>query len=281
MITYGTDPEVFYTQGGKVLPAGMVFQDTIQTDYGDLYVDGAALEYQPNATPYIEDLVSNLTGLMDFALNLTYPTDVRIEVEPELPIDLTWCEKDPQLAIFGCDPDQSVWGEECRPATIDASKHPWRYAGCHLHFGNAEDSLWFLKENRIESICRALDRTIGLMSMWLSDNQDSKRRGIYGRPGIYRIQPWGLEYRTPSNCILRSPTVFSTVMETAGQVIGLVEDHAYREMEYVLPDDLVVSTLRSSDVALAGSLYRVMQNIFGLPELPERPSRDWRSSWGL
>jgi len=282
MITFGTDPEVFFKRDGSVLPAGVVFQDTIETEYGKLYVDGAALEYQPRATVYVADLCGNLSGLMSYALTqLTRPDDVDIEIAPELPIDLAWCEKDPQLAVFGCDPDQSVWGEECRPATIDASKHPWRYAGCHLHFGNTENPLWFLENGRIESICRAFDRTVGLMSMWLSDNQDSRRRGIYGRPGVYRIQPWGLEYRTPSNCILRSPSVFSTVLETAAQVISLVDDDEYEEMKRVLPDDLVVGTLRSNDVTLAGTLYQMTASIFGLPALPERPSEDWKSLWQL
>jgi len=122
-----------------------------------------------------------------------------------------------------------------------------------------------------------LDRTVGLAAMVLSDNKDKLRRGVYGRPGIYRHQPWGMEYRTPSNRILGSPRVMEFIFNLTKITVELSSTH-YETMKSVIPDDVVVQTLRSDDLGLARELYMRMANVFCLDALPTR-GRDWEREW--
>lgn len=274
MISYGTDPECFFSQGNAVYPAGMVLPHKIMHSmWGNLYVDGAALELQPDASADYNQVVDNIRHLFEYALNIAH--DIPIEIEPVLPIDLKYCQG--ELAIFGCDPDLSAWGEECLPAQVDAAKHPWRYGGCHLHFGMWDD-IAYLQNNAVE-IIQMLDRTVGLASMILGNNKDIKRRELYGRPGIYRIQPWGIEYRTPSNVLLSSPELMRFIFKLGGDTIMLVKDYGADKL-LIIPDDVILGVLRSSDIETAKTLYELLTGAINLPPLPEIPN-EWRGAWGL
>lgn len=291
MFTFGCDPESFFTEGGLVLPAKAVFTKLLGEaalrytvgQAGDLYVDGAAVEFQPTASTDYEEVIDNLALLLRTAGIWGDEYGTQVVIAPELGIDLDWCKRDPGVAIFGCDPDQSAWGEGCRPATIDAAKHPFRYAGCHLHFGFPGRGLYFLVDNNIQVASRALDRTIGLASMALGANEDTRRREIYGRPGVYRVQPWGMEYRTPSNVLLRSPGLMRFAFEVSRKTLNLVvKRKQIKLLENLIPDDLVVATLRGDDITLAGELYHRVANIFDLPTLPSTQGvtgENWREQW--
>lgn len=281
-LTVGTDPEVFFSKNGKVLPAAIVFNkvagsEVIETDSGKLIVDGAALEFQPNPSGYPAEVVNNLRDLMVVACDMAREYGTQIAMVPELPIDLKWCKDDPRLAIFGCSPDVSAWGEECTPGTIDAAEHPYRYAGCHIHLG--PDREFFRKD--IGMFAKALDRTVGLASMAISEGQDSRRRGIYGRPGVYRHQPWGMEYRTPSNYILRSPETIEFIFRLATATIGLVHDGRYESMRKIIPDIVIVSALRHDSPRDTARLYSRIADAFGLPKIVFTNPIMWQLQWGL
>jgi len=281
MITIGADPELFYTQGKGVYPCALAFQTAgietgrFSTPFGDLYVDGAALELQPNPSTEPEQVTSNLSRLLLWAHSLY--TNADLAIVPEMEIDLAWCEEHPDLAVFGCDPDLSAWGEECRPATIDASKHPWRYAGFHIHFGCVEDTTFFAGDV-IEDVTKMLDRTVGLASMVISMNNDSKRRGIYGRPGIYRRQPWGMEYRTPSNWLLRSPKFTNFIFELGRSTIAGYIGGSYSLLQKLVPDELLLEVLRSDNIGYAEELYNriaVACNLEKIPIARKTPWEEW------
>ena len=278
----GTDPEAFFVDSSMVLPAQVVFDEIMEGDnrisypQGDLCVDGAALEFQPYpGSP--KQVVDNLYELLIEAQVIATKFGTEVAIEPELPIDLGWCETDPSLGVFGCDPDLSVWGEGCRPETIDASRHPYRYAGCHVHISTG-DPLFFRRNHNIETVTKALDRTVGLAAMVISDNCDERRRGIYGRPGVCRHQPWGMEYRTPSNCILRSPRYMRFIFRLTAKTLFLANTSIFEE---VIPDDLVVGTLRGNDVKLAKDLYDRLAVVADLPPIPSPELGRWQDLWRI
>lgn len=277
MISYGADPEAFFTDNNTVYPAGMVLpQPTLHSMWGNLYVDGAALELQPDPSADYNQVVDNLRDLLKMSISTS--EGIPIAIEPVMPIDLKWCEKDKKLAVFGCDPDQSAWGEECKPTQIDASTHPFRYGGCHLHFGLWDD-VTYLQTNIIQ-LSQMLDRTVGLASMVIGNNRDAQRREIYGRPGIYRHQPWGMEYRTPSNCLLQNPEVMKFIFKIAGETILLVKHYGIDKL-LVIPDDVLLGALRGDDIQTASNLYSIVANSVGLPPIPDVSETDWKVAWGI
>ena len=260
MITLGGDPEAFFARDGKVIPAAVVFvendilDDRIELDTGHLYVDGADIEFQPNPSEQPNEVLANITNLIEVACEFADVAETSLAIVPELPIDLEWCMDNPELAVFGCDPDKSIWGEECVPESIDASKHPWRYAGCHLHFGVAENPDFF--KDRVDLTIASFDRTIGLLSLATSDGLGEQRRQIYGRPGIYRHQPWGIEYRTPSNTLLANDKLV-TAYELGINVIKDIDTIGPR-LKDAVPDEVVLSVLRYGSSKDAQKLLEVM-----------------------
>lgn len=294
--TMGSDPEVFFTSGNPpvVLPAAVVYKgiqvsEPINMATGDIIADGAAMEFQPQAALSPKELLANLQPLIArgndmcnsyIAANTRQGREApNVSFWPELPIDLSWCKEDPELAVFGCDPDKSAWGEGCEPGNIDASKHPWRYAGCHIHIGVLGDPNHFRKTEVMHENIKALDRTVGLASMIISDGNDTRRRAIYGRPGIYRHQPHGLEYRTPSNMILRSPKWLEFIFDLTLATVKLVHDGAARELTSVVPDESLLLTLRDGYLDIAKDHYSRVSTAFGLPELPDIIPVNWRVEW--
>lgn len=284
-LTFGSDPEMFFTdEGGKVLPAGVVF-DKLGIEHetpimaGNLYVDGAALEVQPDPSEDPAEVVYNLRRLLEAGLEVANAYGTTIQIVPELPIDLKWCEKDERLAIFGCDPDQSAWGEGCKPGTIDAASHPWRYAGCHIHVGVVGDPAFFQTHNRIQVVSKFLDRTVGLAAMVISSGSDERRREIYGRPGIYRYQEHGMEYRTPSNPILLTPEVMEFIFKLAGEVVLLTDQGQLDPMQEIIPDGLILEVLRSGDLSSAAKLYQLVSEVYGFEPIPVVHTQDWVENW--
>jgi len=251
--TVGTDPEFPFIKNGKAYPAGEAFRqagilDEMSLETGKAIVDGVAFEANPRPGVSGSELVDQLQPIIREGFELAEYLDLGFKCEPETPFDLEWCEIDPMIAVFGCDPDLSIYGEECRPGTIDASKHPFRYFGAHIHIGG-------LGEFDMQKRIKRLDHTVGLLSTYIGLGE--QRRLIYGRPGIYREQPWGLEYRTPSNLILKTPKL-------AEQVFDLALEAVQRNV-LVVPDELVVNIMRYGSRGDARGLYNQVAAAAGLP----------------
>jgi hypothetical protein len=112
---------------------------------------------------------------------------------------------------FGCDPDLDAFSHMLktprRSKDFDASLHPWRYAGGHIHISGVKE----IQESPLIAI-RSLALTAGLAATAYSDVADLERERVfrYGLPGKFRVQKYngkfndiefsesGVEYRTPS-----------------------------------------------------------------------------------
>jgi hypothetical protein len=102
------------------------------------------------------------------------------------PIDLL----SPQAKTIGCDPDFNAYtgGEERRnPPPLNLT----RGAGGHIHLGGDFQCPDFVAALFAEAF-------IGLCVPVVKPKATDKRADWYGRPGIYRPKPYGIEYRTPS-----------------------------------------------------------------------------------
>ncbi len=232
-ILFGTDPECFagYVKDDKLyaLPP-YFFRKVLQVQASDddrhpvfltgdsykAHEDGAAFEFaiRPSFDPKelfgrIQEASKNvneqiLAAFPEFCMpTLQFVPTIGFDVErwKDMPEDFF------MSTMFGCDPDEDVFNLTAQCRVLDASKHPYRYAGGHLHIsGNkmiAEDP---------HSAVRCMAMTAGNAAIANSPVADLERDRtlLYGRPGKFRVQNYGIdnpfgkdyavgiEYRTPS-----------------------------------------------------------------------------------
>lgn len=175
-------------------------------------MDGVAFELTINA-PYTSVLdlkyifsdatadLSRLLGKVRFDSKA-----VRLVQRPVVPIDVDMYtpylenEKIYQGFIFGCDPDEDAILPDYKCETVDVSTHPYRYFGGHIHVGHEDPAVAELFKKLVKPFVQLLACTVGVfcISNTLYTKDETLRAQQYGRPGRFRPQEWGLEYRTPS-----------------------------------------------------------------------------------
>jgi hypothetical protein len=272
MITLGCDPEFPVVENGTCYPAKMAMQKAgLETNLaigcGRFFPDGAALELnvQPAETP--TDMVENLSEMFGYMHELEQVLEKPVEMLPSTPFDLDWCKIDERAAIFGCDPDLSVWGRDQDPSNMDASQHPYRYFGGHIHLGAPFQ----------EKPIKALDYTVGLLDTYLSGEEGIKRAGVYGKPGIYRRQPFGVEYRTPSNVYYRAPQTTKLVFKLAQECYN---EDTYDIIAEYIPQEVLINTLVTREPNQVKEVLQMVAKLVGF-EIPTRPKGNWRENWSL
>jgi len=96
----------------------------------------------------------------------------------------------PQAQTIGCEPDFNAYeGGEMRTFAGILGRH--RSCGGHIHLGGDFNCPDFVAALFAE-LCIGVQGRAG-------PNKANTRTEWYGRPGIYRPKPYGIEYRTPDN----------------------------------------------------------------------------------
>jgi hypothetical protein len=103
--------------------------------------------------------------------------------------------------IFGCDADHDAVLGDAACKEINVENHPYRYGGGHIHIGSENSDDVELIHNNILQMVRLLAVTMGNVCIAGTKylNLEKFRAKYYGKPGRFRPQNWGVEYRTPSN----------------------------------------------------------------------------------
>lgn len=110
------------------------------------------------------------------------------------PIDLT----SPQAQLFACDPDLDAYsGGVQRDSPPDFGVY--RTAGGHIHLGGDFNCPDFVAVLFLELVIALI------LGGRFVHQPKSQRAKWYGQPGIYRVKPYGIEYRTLSNHWACSP----------------------------------------------------------------------------
>ena len=232
MVTIGADPEVIlfmnnrYTGYNGMIPAGIILNKlkdigspltncdlkgypAIKTDSGIIFADGASWELNPNAGT-AKEVTANIGSLLRTTADatdslsdsvITISTKITPSVFFNLEMLALW--NDPALAEFGCDRDESIWPRESEPSEIDAATHSQRYFGGHIHIGLGDNPATFYEDiTNVRRMIALADGILGIASIVYDATTGlaaTCRRRVYGQPGVYRLQPHGIEYRTPSN----------------------------------------------------------------------------------
>jgi hypothetical protein len=232
-ILFGTDPECFagYLKNDKLytLPP-YFFRKILQVhasdddrhpvfltgEYFKAHEDGAAFEFaiRPSFDPKeLFERIQEAAKAVNQQILSSFPEYClpSLQFVPTIGFDVErWKEMEEDFfmsTMFGCDPDEDVFNLSAQCMVMDASKHPYRYAGGHLHMSGNEN---IAKDPHSAIRCMAL--TAGLAAIANSPVADLERDRtlLYGRPGKFRVQNYGIdnpfgkdyaigiEYRTPS-----------------------------------------------------------------------------------
>jgi hypothetical protein len=226
----GGDPEFFIANGkGKVLNADAYLPGkdnpiivNSRSDYkSKLFFDGIQAEMAVAFNTCREYFADNIRYCWMEAMKKV-PAGHKIVLKPAAKIQREVIEAaDPEARRFGCAPDFNAYTRSINTPEMDASRHPFRYAGGHIHIG-LSDTKYLEKADRYLKICSTEEghlRTVKLFDLLVTiptlllDNGPGavRRRAKYGKAGCFRPTPYGIEYRTPSCWWLRSPMTVSLV----------------------------------------------------------------------
>lgn len=283
----GGDPEFFIAnKRGKVLNADRFFpgkENPLHVGYTSsecrLFFDGiqGEMSYAPNTCR--ETVIARIKAILMEAQRIA-KDDHHILLKPSSKIDRKIIENaHPEARIFGCLPDFNAYTRATNTCEMDASRHPFRYAGGHLHFGispNAErdpNSKMYKGEISIVNdpsmhlrVVKMMDLFISIVTLPLDNAPGSKRRRTkYGKAGCFRPTPYGVEYRTPSCWWIKSPVTVSLVyalgrMAWSITAAGLDEEF-YRVLK--ISEEDVRGIIDESNIEASNELWKKIRAYLG------------------
>lgn len=228
----GCDPEFFVvdTRTQRVVSAHDLLPGTSKENPftlqggGNVQVDGLALEIGINpayASSQFDRFV--FKALLD--VRKMIPKEYSFSFKPTVFFDKQYYDKvvPEENKRLGCTPDRDAYKNGAfnpTPAIIETEKGVMRTGAGHIHIG------WGHKMDVGDPrhiydcirLVQNLDAVFGSTShLW---DDDVSRKEMYGKPGAFRVKPYGVEYRTLSNAWLRYPALYPFIFNAA--------QHAFR-----------------------------------------------------
>lgn len=231
--TLGADPEMFIvdtSQNNKVISSlgiipgkkGRPWADNFWKAGFGLETDNILVEYNIPPAQTKEDFISNIEFMQEyirkFVKRINENYDVQCvasrEIEPDQLLH-------PEALLFGCDPDYNAYTLNINPKP-EGERGLLRSAGAHIHFG-----VKGIKEKDLIDIIKLCDYYLGVASIVV--DSDTKRRTLYGKAGSFRMQPWGIEYRSLSSFMFGSREMLELVWKGVSCVIEKLESKSFKD----------------------------------------------------
>jgi hypothetical protein len=143
----------------------------------------------------------------------------------------TYNDKESQLADATSmeDGDLGMMLESCYGASISAYGDPILVqgddriltAGGHIHIGGWR--IQILSFDQLKALVREIDKVVLPIERKIETPAAELRRKFYGRPGEFRLKPYGIEYRSPS-CALFWEENLPRLKEALDEIVLVVED---------------------------------------------------------
>jgi len=256
--TFGSDVEFPLYHGDKLVPAFDVTdaaKGAVADAEGDIlkgfgyHWDNVAFEVNSPVAHSMAEFISTHLLLHDNLGDLTSfnPsfTGLRLGTESSVVLPENILVR-PEAGIFGCDPDESAWLKKDELDSI--GKGDKRFFGGHIHIGI--DPLPSKKE--LMRLVRLLDKYVGV-GLVLVSNDDPDRRKYYGSAGRFRIKPYGIEYRSPSNFWMSSPSTIIWVANAIQEALAMQD-----KFKMVYPNAVsakkVIHAINKADRLLASTV---------------------------
>lgn len=282
----GADPEIFAVDThGTVIPSFEFMPSKkapiISAGMGEAYYDGFQSEFTVvpgTCHGYLTDrvrhglqMVWNAAKAKSKGATLTIDSAVPVSREMMAGVD-------PEHLALGCAPSCNAYGEE-RIAVPEAIETPWRYAGCHLHYGTSS-----VTPANVVDVVKFMDATAGVLNVAMGGKYNiPERRRYYGRAGEFRYHPspteipYGhsaaeltyiprLEYRVPDTILLAHPGTFQFFADMARMFLRMACG-GYNFLWHADEGDVRIA-INDNDVTLARKILE--RNIKMLRGVSER-----------
>lgn len=226
----GTDPEVFgVTKSGSVVPA---FEALPSKDKAldvpfvsrggspnyklSAFWDGFQAEFSVPPVTCHEVMTDQIRDGLKVIYDHMRKAKKTATITPSCVVDIPYEVMDaapPECIALGCAPSLNAYEAKAHLDGMDAKSLPFRFAGCHIHFGFSAHTN---KKYDYPAIVKLLDAIAGVASVSLLRGiEDPRRRMFYGLAGEYRLPKHGLEYRTLSSAILAHPAIMNLMFDLA------------------------------------------------------------------
>ena len=259
-LTIGCDPEFFLEdkKTGKVVSAHPHIPGTKERPHvlcggGTVQLDGIACEIgiNPAATSsgFRYGLEDALFGVKKILKNKNL--DFNFNFSPAVFFDKEYYEKEipPRCKTLGCDPDRDAYRDGAintfPVVDMNDPRGIMRTGAGHLHFGWTEkkttEDVEHLKD--CLQLTRNLDLAFGYFERkW---DFDTDRRKMYGKPGCFRVKPYGMEYRSLSNAWLGQPDLWEDIYRTAVWTFRMTERDINIQPIFKNKDKQILEVLRT------------------------------------
>lgn len=253
-VTIGADPELFIIneKTGKVVSSiGLIPGEKGDPWVGDDMPSGFGLETDNIVAEFnIPPVTDGVSFVNNIEYMKAYIDKFVKNINPDLGILCAASQsvdkselQSPQAKLFGCDIDYNAYTQEPNPKP-KGTRTNLRSCGFHIHVGYANNNI-----DTSLMLVRYMDAYLGLTSL-LKDT-DRKRRSLYGKAGCFRLTPYGVEYRVLSSAMMKDVPTLQFVWDQIKKAID-----AHNNGKPLPPEEVVISAINESDVALAEKLIR-------------------------
>lgn len=217
-LVIGADPEFLVrdTRTGAFVSAHDLIPGSKKTPHryksGAIQVDGVSAEININPAVSSAMFINNINQIREYLVNRLGPT-FSLETTPFAEFTQDYFDQLPAAAKeLGCDPDFNAWsnGAENPPPMAEG---PFRTGAGHIHVGWLKPDKDNMRDpdhrNDCIALVKQLDYYVGIQT--LRYDPDGRRRALYGKAGAFRIKPYGVEYRVPSNAWLKDEVLMSWI----------------------------------------------------------------------
>lgn len=251
-VLLGADPEAFVRSGpfeiahcigvlGGSKDAPRLVRD------GAVQEDNVLFEFNIDATDNCDVFVERINSVLEQGRDILRQTGLQLVPNVSSHV-YDSMEGFPEKAFeFGCTPDYNGLTGEQNPRP-SAENLFLRTAGGHVHIGWSHVAeVTKQDQGRVIVAC---DYLLGLHS--LLEDDDTRRRELYGKGGACRYKPYGVEYRTLSNYWIWDRKITKSVAQRAklACIVG-TNQLLYDQLTAIVTPEVVQQVINDGDVAMA------------------------------
>ena len=254
-LTFGSDPEFFAFDDDTLISADKLFPSKYNPhkfeDGQAVFFDGVQGEFNVNPATDAATLHANILAAIENTKRNFGVKDIKFVSTVEVDLE-ELKDADRECNRFGCDPDYNVYTLSEQHNEIDAKKHPYRYAGGHLHIGNLPDEIMNDVEKKLLFI-KALDIFVGIPSVIEDHSEETRIRRSYhyGKAGSFRIQRYGIEYRVLSNYWVGNKKHTETVIAGVHKAVEATLDGTAEKIIELFGEEEIQDIINSVNVEKA------------------------------